>query len=191
MHSVGHAGRSSSTAAGPQISDLMERLGKEPEFRDGLRVTDAETVDIARMVLVGKVNREIVVAINVHGPLAVGLSGEDAGLIVADARDPDARLRRRRRRTSNPAILERLLAEDLIPVVSTIGADAAGQAYNINADTVAGAARRGARRREARLPHRRRRAARATSPTRRASSARIDAAELAALIARRRARRRA
>ena len=59
---------------GPQISDLMERLGKVPEFRDGQRVTDAETVDIARMVLVGKVNREIVSAINVHGPLAVGVS---------------------------------------------------------------------------------------------------------------------
>ena len=88
LHSVGlrpvvvHGG-------GPQISDLMDRLGKEPEFRDGLRVTDAETVDIARMVLVGKVNRDIVSAINVHGPVAVGLSGEDAGLIVAGARNPE------------------------------------------------------------------------------------------------------
>jgi acetylglutamate kinase len=123
---------------GPQISDLMARLGKEAEFRDGLRVTDAETVDIARMVLVGKVNREIVSAINVHGPLAVGLSGEDAGLISASARAAElgyvgdvAAV--------NPTILERLLAEDLIPVVSTIGSDAAGQHYNINADTVAGA----------------------------------------------------
>ncbi|HEX5365312.1 MAG TPA: acetylglutamate kinase [Acidimicrobiales bacterium] len=123
---------------GPQISDLMARLGKQPEFRDGLRVTDAETVDIARMVLVGKVNRDIVSAVNVHGPLAVGLSGEDAGLIVAEARAPalgyvgDVR-------SVNPSILRRLLAEDLIPVVSTIGSDATGQAYNINADTVAGA----------------------------------------------------
>jgi len=123
---------------GPQISDLMARLGKQAEFRDGLRVTDAETVDIARMVLVGKVNRDIVSAINVHGPLAVGLSGEDAGLILAGARHPalgyvgDVR-------AVNPAILERLLAEDLIPVVSTIGSDPTGQAYNINADTVAGA----------------------------------------------------
>jgi acetylglutamate kinase len=123
---------------GPQISALMARLGKEPEFRDGLRVTDAETVDIARMVLVGKVNRDIVAAINVHGPLAVGLSGEDAGLILAGARNPDlgyvgdvAAV--------NPAILDRLLAEDLVPVVSTIGSDPTGQAYNINADTVAGA----------------------------------------------------
>ena len=123
---------------GPQISALMARLGKEPEFRDGLRVTDAETVDIARMVLVGKVNRDIVSAINVHGPLAVGLSGEDAGLILAGARNPElgyvgdvASV--------NPTILHRLLAEELIPVVSTIGSDPSGQAYNINADTVAGA----------------------------------------------------
>jgi acetylglutamate kinase len=123
---------------GPQISDLMQRLGMVPEFRDGHRVTDAETVDIARMVLVGKVNREIVGAINVHGPLAVGVSGEDAGLIMASARNPalgyvgDVE-------AVNPALLVRLLAEDLIPVVSTIGADEQGQTYNINADTVASA----------------------------------------------------
>ncbi len=123
---------------GPQISELMARLGKEPEFRDGLRVTDAETVDIARMVLVGKVNRDIVSAINVHGPLAVGLSGEDAGLILAGARNPDLGYVGDVR-SVNPTILERLLAEDLIPVVSTIGSDPSGQAYNINADTVAGA----------------------------------------------------
>jgi acetylglutamate kinase len=123
---------------GPQIGALMSRLGKEPEFRDGLRVTDAETLDIARMVLVGRVNREIVSAINAHGPLAVGVSGEDAGLIRAGARNPalgfvgDVE-------SVSPAIVERLLAEELIPVVSTIGADEHGQAYNINADTVAGA----------------------------------------------------
>jgi acetylglutamate kinase len=123
---------------GPQISDLMARLGKVPEFRDGQRVTDAETVDIARMVLVGKVNREIVSAVNVHGPVAVGVSGEDAGLILAEPRHPDLGFVGDVH-TVNPAILERLLAEDLIPVVSTIGADASGQAYNINADAVAGA----------------------------------------------------
>jgi acetylglutamate kinase len=123
---------------GPQISELMVRLGKEPEFRDGLRVTDAETVDIARMVLVGKVNRDIVSAINVHGPLAVGLSGEDAGLLLAGARNSELGFVGDVR-SVNPAILHRLLAEDLIPVVSTIGSDPTGQAYNINADTVAGA----------------------------------------------------
>ena len=72
---------------GPQITDLMQRLGKEPEFVDGLRVTDAETVDIVRMALVGKVNREIVAALNQHGSYAVGLSGEDAGLITVEMRD--------------------------------------------------------------------------------------------------------
>jgi acetylglutamate kinase len=123
---------------GPQIGELMVRLGKVPEFHDGLRVTDAETLDIARMVLVGKVNRDIVSAINVHAPLAVGLSGEDAGLITATARAPelgfvgdvDA---------VNASILERVLAQGLIPVIATIGSDVDGQAYNINADTAAGA----------------------------------------------------
>src|SRR5438045_7212909 len=74
---------------GPQIGELMSRLGKVPEFRDGLRVTDAETLDIARMVLVGRVNRDIVSAINVFAPIAIGMSGEDAGLITAPARAPE------------------------------------------------------------------------------------------------------
>ncbi len=123
---------------GPQISALMDRLGKVSEFRDGLRVTDRETVDIVRMVLIGQVNPQIVAAINVHGALAVGVSGEDAALIRAVPRDPllgyvgdvDA---------INPTILHALLDDGFIPVVATIGTDAEGQAYNINADTVAGA----------------------------------------------------
>jgi len=123
---------------GPQIGHLMERLGKIPEFRDGLRVTDAETLDIARMVLVGQVNRDIVTAINVHGPLAVGLSGEDAMLIMATQRNPELGFVGDVDEV-HPGILDRLLAEDLIPVVATIGADVAGQAYNINADTAAAA----------------------------------------------------
>jgi acetylglutamate kinase len=123
---------------GPQISDLMARLGKTTEFRNGLRVTDAETVDIARMVLIGQVNPQLVSALNVHGPVAVGVSGEDAGLIRAVARDPElgfvgdvAAI--------NPVILQSLIDDQFIPVVATIGTDSAGQAYNINADTVAGA----------------------------------------------------
>ena len=137
MHSVGirpvvvHGG-------GPQIGALMDRLGIQSEFRDGLRVTDAETLEVARMVLVGKVNRDIVSSINRHGSLAVGLSGEDAGLIRAAARNPELGFVGDVE-SVNPAIIERLLAEDLIPVVSTIGADVSGQAYNINADTVAAA----------------------------------------------------
>jgi len=123
---------------GPQIGELMARLGKETEFRNGLRVTDADTLDIARMVLVGKVNRDIVSAINVHGPLAVGMSGEDANLITAAPTHVDLGF------VGNvsvvdPTMLQRLVAEGLIPVVATIAADEAGQAYNINADTVAGA----------------------------------------------------
>ncbi len=123
---------------GPQIGELMARLGKVPEFKDGLRVTDAETLDIVRMVLVGKVNREVVAAINVHAPLAVGLSGEDAMLLTATPRNPDLGF------VGDVAdvdagILHRLLNEELIPVIATIGADADGQAYNINADSAAGA----------------------------------------------------
>jgi acetylglutamate kinase len=123
---------------GPQIGEWMARVGKVAEFRDGLRVTDAETLEIARMVLVGKVNRDIVGAINAHGQLAVGISGEDAGMIrvtphpgnlgfVGEVSGVD------------PAIVLRLVAEGLVPVVATIGTDAWGQAYNINADVVAGA----------------------------------------------------
>jgi acetylglutamate kinase len=123
---------------GPQISDLMRRLGKEPEFVDGLRVTDAETVDIVRMALVGKVNREIVASVNRHGSYAVGLSGEDAGLITVDARDERLGFVGDVRRI-DPSILARLIREELIPIVATVGVDDAGQAYNVNADTVAGA----------------------------------------------------
>ncbi|MFM7045484.1 MAG: acetylglutamate kinase [Ilumatobacteraceae bacterium] len=137
MHQVGmrpvvvHGG-------GPQISDLMARLGKTAEFRDGLRVTDGDTVDIARMVLVGQVNPQLVAAINVHGPLAVGVSGEDAGLIRAVARQPELGFVGDVERI-DPSILQNLVADGFIPVVATIGADERGQAYNINADTVAGA----------------------------------------------------
>jgi acetylglutamate kinase len=123
---------------GPQITELMRRLGKEPEFVDGRRVTDAETVDIVRMALFGKVNRDIVASVNRLGSYAVGMSGEDAGLIRVEQRDPvlgfvgDVR-------SIDPTMVLRLLREELIPVIATIGVDDEGQAYNINADTVAGA----------------------------------------------------
>lgn len=123
---------------GPQITELMQRLGKEAEFVDGLRVTDAETVDIARMALVGKVNREVVASLNQHGSYAVGLSGEDAGLIKVSQRDEKLGFVGDVERI-DPAILERLIREELIPVIATIGMDDVGQAYNVNADTVAGA----------------------------------------------------
>jgi acetylglutamate kinase len=123
---------------GPQITDLMRRLGKEPEFIDGRRVTDADTVDIARMALVGKVNREVVTALNQHGSQAVGVSGEDANLIRVRPRDPKLGFVGEVD-TINASLLERLLREELIPVVATIGVDETGQPYNCNADTVAGA----------------------------------------------------
>lgn len=137
MHSVGirpvivHGG-------GPQIDDLMGRLGKEPSFVAGRRVTDAETLDIVRMVLAGKVNRDIVSSINAHAPLAVGVSGEDAGLIRAVPRDPALGFVGEVGEV-DPGIVRNLQELGYIPVVSTVGADAAAQAYNINSDTVAGA----------------------------------------------------
>ena len=137
MHSVGikpvvvHGG-------GPQIGDLVERLGLSTEFKDGQRVTDKETLEIAQMVLVGKVNTDIVSSINVHSPIAVGLSGGDSNLIEATQKDSSlgyvgdvVKI--------NPSIVECLMEENLIPVISTIGTDSNGQAYNINSDTVAAA----------------------------------------------------
>ena len=123
---------------GPQISALMERLGKTTEFKDGLRITDAETVDIARMVLIGQVNPQLVTAINAHGNFAVGVSGEDAGLIIARPVDEALGFVGEVERI-NPAIISGLVADGFIPVVATVGTDGAGQAYNINADVVAGA----------------------------------------------------
>lgn len=137
MHSVGmrpvviHGG-------GPQIGEWLRRMGKDSEFVDGQRVTDAETLEVVQMVLKGKVNSDIVSALNVHGPIAVGLSGQDAGLIEAEERDPSLGFVGDVTRI-NPSIITRLLAMDLIPVVSTVGSDSDGQAYNINADAVAGA----------------------------------------------------
>lgn len=121
---------------GPQIGAHLARLGKDSEFRDGLRITDADTLDVARMVLAGQVGRSIVSAVNRHEQVAVGLSGEDAGLITATQRDPDlgyvgdvVGVDRR--------ILDTLLDQAFIPVISTIGSDGGGQALNINADSAA------------------------------------------------------
>ena len=121
---------------GPQISSLMERLGKTTEFRDGLRVTDAETVEIARMVLTGQVNPEIVAAMNVAGGRAVGVSGGDGGLISARPRDPELGFVGDVAAV-DPTVVQRLIDDEFIPVVATIGVDDHGRSYNINADTVA------------------------------------------------------
>jgi acetylglutamate kinase len=121
---------------GPQIGELMARLGMESQFRDGLRVTDAATLEVARMVLGGKVNRDVVSAINRHDRQAVGLSGEDAGLIVARQRDADLGYVGDVTDVDD-RILTTLLRDGFIPVISTIGTDGQGQAYNINADSAA------------------------------------------------------
>jgi len=124
---------------GPQVDAVMRKMGKEPEFRDGLRVTDAETLDIVRMVLVGGVNRDLVATINREtrdDPVAVGVAGEDGGLLTAVPRDPalgfvgDVSEVRAGR-------LHGLLDQGLVPVISTIGGDSDGQPYNINADEAA------------------------------------------------------
>ena len=135
MHSVGikpvvvHGG-------GPQIGALVERLGLNTELKDGQRVTDKETLEIAQMVLVGKVNADIVSSINVHSPVAVGLSGGDSNLIEAIQRDSSLGYVGDVKKI-NPSIVECLMEENLIPVISTIGTDSSGQAYNINSDAVA------------------------------------------------------
>jgi len=127
---------------GPEISQMMARFGKEPEFVDGLRVTDADTMDLVRMVLVGRVNKALVGRFNTHGRLAVGLSGEDGLLVTArPRRDPQGRdlgfvgdVD-----TVDPTALRALTAEGLIPVVATVAAGPGGQPYNVNSDAVAGA----------------------------------------------------
>ena len=123
---------------GPQIAEMLTRLNITSEFRNGLRVTDAATLEVARMVLVGKVNRDIVAAINTHGPLAVGMSGEDANLLRVSCRDPELGFVGDVDHV-NTEIVNRLLTDEFIPVIATIGTDETGQAYNVNADTAAGA----------------------------------------------------
>jgi acetylglutamate kinase len=121
---------------GPQIGDWLRRLGKESEFVGGRRVTDAETLEVAQMVLIGKVNSDIVTALNTFGPTALGLSGTDAMLLTAEAHDPELGFVGAVTKV-NPELIERTLSMDLIPVIATIGADATGQTYNINADDAA------------------------------------------------------
>ncbi len=121
---------------GPEINDLMDRLGKKPEFVDGLRVTDRETVDIVQMVLAGKVNKTLVNLLETKGGKAMGISGMDGRLIEATCKDP--RLGFVGKITNvNIQPVEDLLEKGYIPVISTIGCDAEGNAYNINGDTAA------------------------------------------------------
>lgn len=130
---------------GPQISSMLGRLGIESEFRGGLRVTTPEAMDVVRMVLMGQVNRELVGLLNAHGPLAVGLSGEDAGLLTAqrkglelDGEEIDLGLVGEVADVRPEAVLD-LINAGRIPVVATVAPDEEGQVHNVNADTAAGA----------------------------------------------------
>jgi acetylglutamate kinase len=134
---------------GPQISELMKRLGKEAKFIQGLRVTDRETVDIAEMVLAGTINKEIVSLINQHGGKAVGLCGKDANLIQAQKHFAKVTSDTGEQIMAdigfvgditnvNPKIIQVLDSEGFIPVIAPNGVGEDGQTYNINADTVAG-----------------------------------------------------
>ena len=136
---------------GPQIGRMLERLKIKSEFVDGLRVTDAETVEIVEMVLSGTINKEIVAAIGAAGGTAVGLSGKDGHLIQArklarSRRDPDSNIEKvldlgyvGEPTEVNASMLTRLEQGGMIPVIAPIGAGPAGETFNINADTVAGA----------------------------------------------------
>lgn len=130
---------------GPQISSMLTRLGIASEFRGGLRVTTPEAMDVVRMVLMGQVNRELVGLLNAHGPLAVGLSGEDAGLLIAerkglelDGEEIDLGLVGEVSEVNPGAVLD-LINAGRIPVVATVAPDEDGQVHNVNADTAAGA----------------------------------------------------
>jgi acetylglutamate kinase len=130
---------------GPQISAMLKRLGIASEFKGGLRVTTPETADVVRMVLVGQVGRELVGLINEHGPHAVGMSGEDAGLFTAvrrpaivDGAAVDIGQVGDVERVNVSAVAD-LIAAGRIPVVSTVAPDADGVLHNLNADTAAGA----------------------------------------------------
>ncbi|MCX4187658.1 acetylglutamate kinase [Methylophaga sp. OBS4] len=137
---------------GPQIGDLLERVGKQSEFINGMRVTDRETMDIVEMVLGGQVNKSIVNLINNHGGRAVGLTGKDGSLIYAeklhvarDNTDPSVQVSELidlghvgKVASIDTSVIDMLIHSDFIPVIAPIGVGKDGESYNINADLVAG-----------------------------------------------------
>jgi len=136
---------------GPQIGEMLERLGIKSEFRGGLRVTDKQTVEIVEMVLAGSINKEIVLAINAEGGKAVGLSGKDGNMVFAEKvtrtmKDPDSNIEKvvdlgfvGEPKTVNRAVIDMVLKAELIPVIAPVAPGADGETYNVNADTFAGA----------------------------------------------------
>jgi acetylglutamate kinase len=136
---------------GPQINAMLKRLNVKSTFVQGLRVTDAEMLDVVEMVLAGPVNKQVAEAITRAGAMAVGISGKDGGLIRArkltrTVRDPGSNIEQvldlgfvGEPEEVNPRVLELMIGADIVPVVAPVGVGADGQTYNINADTVAGA----------------------------------------------------
>jgi len=137
---------------GPQIGDLLKRVGKQSEFIDGMRVTDSETMDVVEMVLGGQVNKSIVNLINTHGGRAVGLTGKDGSLICAEklhvsrnSTDPAVNVSELidlghvgKVKSIDTQVIDMLIQSDFIPVIAPVGVGEEGQSYNINADLVAG-----------------------------------------------------
>ncbi|WP_425485502.1 acetylglutamate kinase [Chthonobacter rhizosphaerae] len=136
---------------GPQIGAMLEKLGIKSEFKAGLRVTDKATVEIVEMVLAGSINKSIVAAINAEGGRAIGLCGKDGNMVVAEKatrtmRDPDSNIEKvldlgfvGEPKTVNPAVLNMVVQDELIPVIAPVAPGEDGETYNVNADTFAGA----------------------------------------------------
>lgn len=121
---------------GPEITDMLKRVGKKSEFVNGLRVTDKETVEIVQMVLCGKINKNLVNLLHMHGGRAVGLCGLDGHMIEAKPRDPELGYVGDITNV-DPSMINDVLDKGYIPVISTVGCDGEGNSYNINADTAA------------------------------------------------------
>ena len=136
---------------GPQIGEMLDKLGIKSEFKAGLRVTDKRTVQVVEMVLAGSINKEIVMAINAEGGKAVGLSGKDGNMVFAEkvtktAKDPDSNIEKvidlgfvGEPKTVNRAVIDMVLGAELIPVIAPVAPGKDGETYNVNADTFAGA----------------------------------------------------
>ncbi len=136
---------------GPQIGEMLDRLGIKSEFKAGLRVTDKSTIEVVEMVLAGSINKEIVLAINAEGGKAVGLCGKDGNMVVAEKvtrtiKDPDSNIEKvvdlgfvGEPKTVNRAVIDMVLKAELIPVIAPVAPGADGETYNVNADTFAGA----------------------------------------------------
>lgn len=121
---------------GPEITDMLTRVGKKSEFKNGLRVTDKETVEIVQMVLAGKVNKSLVSLVGAKGGRAIGLCGLDGGMIEAECANPELGYVGNIKKINTQPIRD-MLRDGYIPVISTVGYDHDGNVYNINADTAA------------------------------------------------------